>query len=1098
MPACPSCGKDLPGEFPFCPFCGAAINGDQRAPVREERKVITVLFCDLVGSTAQADQLDPEDVRALLSRYHAHVKGELERFGGTVEKFIGDAVVALFGAPKAHEDDPERAVRAALVLRDWVAGQPDLSVRIAVNTGEALVALGARLDEGEGMASGDVLNTAARMQSAAPVDGILVGEQTYRATERVIEYRATDPIVAKGKPEPVAVWEAVGARTRFGVDLAVPSTPLVGRERELSVLTSALDRVCVERTPQLLTLVGVPGIGKSRLVAELFAAADQRDELITWRQGRSLPYGAGGSYWAFGEIVKAQAGVLESDQPEVAGQKLGQMVAALLREERDGRWVTAHLRPLAGLEGSAGTGDRRGEAFAAWRRYVEALAEGGPVVLVFEDLHWADDGMLDFVDHLAERLAEVPVLLIATARPELYARRSAWGGGKLNATAVSLAPLSDDQTSELIGRLISENLLSADAQTQVLDRAGGNPLYAQEFVRMATDRVDDGRDLPETVQGIIAARLDSLPEEDKALLQYASVVGSVFWSGAVASVGGEDRFEIEEQLHELERREFVRRERQSSVDGETEYAFRHALVREVAYGSIPRRERADCHGRAAEWIEAIGRPEDHADLLAYHYLAALDLRRATSGETGPVPPGALDALLLAGDRAFALNAFPDAARFYEQALDLGADRDGDHLFRLGIALMRMDDARARESFEEARDAFLVAGEPDRAAEAECETSNHWWYTGNHAEAQRARDRAEALLEDRRETAATARALAILTSAAMVAFDNERTIELGRECLTLGERLGLTDVVARALGLIGIARAYLGEVTQGLADMREAKELATESRLPIAGALANNLAQTTWELGGDRAEAEAIHLEAIEQGDFYADAPNVRWHRAMLIGLSYDLGRWDEALERADRFIADCETAPHYLEPLGHQIRALISLSRGDHVAAVRSAERSLELTEDATDPQARAANLATVARAHVEAGNVVPTARVAAIRTLLSERRFPYAARAALEVFAEPLGLIDDLRAFWTDEPEANARTVALAILDGDPERAADILRETNDFSREAYVRMHAARRLAQSGDRRGAQEQAELALAFFRPVGARAYVEECESYVTG
>jgi class 3 adenylate cyclase len=347
MGACPSCGRELPGEFPFCPFCGAALAAE--TPAREERKIVTVVFCDLVGSTARAERLDPEDVRALLSNYHARVREQLERFGGTVEKFIGDAVVALFGAPVAHEDDPERAVRAALAILDWAADEPDLSVRIGVNTGEALVTVGARLHEGEGMASGDVVNTAARLQSAAPVDGILVGAQTFRATERSIAYRSVEAVDAKGKEEPVPAWEALEARARFGVDVARRSAaPLVGRDREVELLVAALERAAGERTPQLVTLVGVPGIGKSRLLAELFHAIECAARLVTWRQGRSLPYGEGVSYWAVGEMVKAQAGILETDIEAEAADKLAAAVGRLLPDETEARWVTSTCVPSPG------------------------------------------------------------------------------------------------------------------------------------------------------------------------------------------------------------------------------------------------------------------------------------------------------------------------------------------------------------------------------------------------------------------------------------------------------------------------------------------------------------------------------------------------------------------------------------------------------------------------------------------------------------------------------------------------------------------------------------------------------------------------------
>src|SRR5690348_2728147 len=331
MVTCPACGQENPDTSRFCGMCGAALV-PASAPPREERKVVTILFTDLVGSTARAEGLDPEDVRATLSAYYAQLRGELERHGGTVEKFIGDAVMAIFGAPVTHEDDPERAVRAALAIRDSVGG--DLEIRTAVNTGEALVALGARAVEGEGMVSGDVVNTAARLQSAAPVNGILVGEATYRATRHAIEYREAPPVEAKGKSRPVPVWEAVAVRSRFGSDVEQKlRTPLVGREYERKLIADALERARTEQSAQLVTLVGVPGIGKSRLVAELFQITEADPDLINWRQGRSLPYGERVSFWALGEIVKAHAGILESDDTAAAEQKIGAMVEALAADE---------------------------------------------------------------------------------------------------------------------------------------------------------------------------------------------------------------------------------------------------------------------------------------------------------------------------------------------------------------------------------------------------------------------------------------------------------------------------------------------------------------------------------------------------------------------------------------------------------------------------------------------------------------------------------------------------------------------------------------------------------------------------------------------
>src|SRR3954468_12384677 len=582
MVTCPACGHENLDSSRFCGMCGASLV-PAAAPPREERKVVTILFTDLVGSTARAEGLDPEDVSATLSAYYAQLRAELERFGGTVEKFIGDAVMPVFGAPVAHEDDAERAVRAALAIRDSIG--EELQIRTAVNTGEALVALGAKPSEGEGMVSGDVVNTAARLQSSAPVNGILVGEATYRATRHAIDYGDAPAVEAKGKSQPVKVWQAVAARSRFGSDVEQKlRTPLVGRQRERGLLADALAHARTEQSAQLVTLVGVPGIGKSRLVAELFQIIEAEPDLTNWRQGRSLPYGERVSFWALGEIVKAHAGILESDDTADAEEKLGAMVEGLAEDEREREWLARHTRPLVGLEGAERT--EREEAFAAWRRLLEAAAEQRPLVLVFEDLHWADDGLLDFVDHLPDWATTVPLLVVGTARPELLDRRPGWGGGKRNAFTLSIGALSDEETGQLLRRLLDRPVLDADAQQAVLQRAEGNPLYAEEYARMLAENEGGDLPLPETVQGLIAARIDGLAPAEKALLQDASVVGKVFWPGALP---GAD----EQILHALERKEFIRRDRRSAIAGETQYAFLHALVRDVGYGQIPRSERAE-------------------------------------------------------------------------------------------------------------------------------------------------------------------------------------------------------------------------------------------------------------------------------------------------------------------------------------------------------------------------------------------------------------------------------------------------------------------------------------------------------------------------
>jgi class 3 adenylate cyclase len=639
----------LPGQFLFCPFCGAAQNGQPAGSGVQERKVVSVLFCDLVGFTAASETVDPEDVQARLRPYHERVRGVLERHGGTVEKFVGDAVMAVFGAPAAHEDDAERAVRAGLRILEAIEelneadAELELQVRVGINTGEAVVALGARVDEGEGLVMGDVVNTAARIQGVAPVGGVAVGEQTFRATSRVFAYEPLAPVSVKGKAEPVSLWRATAAVARFGTDVTRQfTTPLVGRELEKSLLIGTFERSAQQRSVQLVTVVGEPGVGKSRLVAELFAYLETKPELTRWRQGRCLPYGEGITFWALGEIVKAEASILESDAADLAMAKLE---AAVSPDEPERRWLVQRLAPLVGVE--AASSAERQELFTAWRRFLEGLAAARPSVLVFEDLHWADEALLAFLEHLAEWAEGVPLFLLCTARPELHERHSGWAGGIRNATTINLQPLSDPETAELVSHLVTTMVLGPELQEGVLERAGGNPLYAEEFVRLFADRGvapgDEVPELPESLQALIAARLDTLPAERKNLLQDAAVLGKVFWVGALAEIGGRNADELERALHELVRKELVRPARVSSIEGENEYSFWHVLVRDVAYGQIPRGERARRHRAAAAWIErqAHGRVEDLAEVLAHHYLQALELVEAagTPGAAFPVVGG---------------------------------------------------------------------------------------------------------------------------------------------------------------------------------------------------------------------------------------------------------------------------------------------------------------------------------------------------------------------------------------------------------------------------------------------------------------------------
>ena len=435
MPACPKCGEENPERARFCWSCGAAIAETPRSGA-EERKIVSVLFVDLVGFTAASEQADPEDVRARLRPYHARVKLEIERFGGTVEKFVGDAVMAVFGAPVAHEDDAERAVSSALrilaaidELNDEHPGL-ELAVRGAVNTGEAMVTLSARPAEGEGMVAGDVVNTAARLQQHAPVGGIVVGEGTYRATQALFEYEPLEPVTAKGKSQTLSLWHAVAPRRRFGVDVEpILQTPLIGRDDDLALLQSTYARTLREVSTQLVTIMGEPGVGKTRLTAEFRRWVDDQPEIVFWRQGRSLPYGEGITYWALGEMIKAQAGILESDGRDQAAAKLVVAVDEVAADNDERDWLRSSLAPLVGASDMVASSERD-ETFTAWRRFVEGVAAQRPLILVFEDLHWADDALLAFVEHLVDWTAGVPLLVLCTSRPELFENHPGWGGDR--------------------------------------------------------------------------------------------------------------------------------------------------------------------------------------------------------------------------------------------------------------------------------------------------------------------------------------------------------------------------------------------------------------------------------------------------------------------------------------------------------------------------------------------------------------------------------------------------------------------------------------------------------------------------------------------
>ena len=1094
--ACSECGAEVPPGADFCPACGAPVT-PQQAPAGEERKVVTVLFADLVDSTAQAERLDPEDMRGLVSPYFTRVRAELESFGGTVEKFIGDAVMAVFGAPTVHEDDPERAVRAALEIRDWASQQNELQVRIAVNTGEALVALGADTGAGEGMVSGDVVNTASRLQTAAPVGGILVGETTYRATTGAVEYREVTPVEAKGKREPVPVWEVVGLREQ--ADRA--ATPLVGRGPELSQLLDALARVREERGPQLVSLVGVPGIGKTRLARELVLAIQADPGAASWLLGRCLPYGDGISFIALAEMARSVAGILTSDSHEEATAKLRGALDAL-PGELDTPWLEAHLRPLVGLESeSAGRGE---DSFGAWRRFFEALAERRPLVLVFEDLHWADPGVLDFVDHLVDWTSGVPLLVLCTARPELLERRPGWAGGKRNAITITLSPLSDEETGDLVAALLGGSELPAGLADRLLAHAGGNPLYAEEYARMLVERgfllrengswrlAEPDLPLPESVQGTIAARVDALPADEKAVLQQAAVVGKVFWLGAVAALADSERESAERLLHALERKEFVRRERRSSVAGDVQYTFRHVLVRDVAYGQLPRARRAESHLHTAAWLESVAGAEELAEQLAHHYTCVVELHRVLGEGTDDIAAQAIEAFHQAAERALGANAFEAARRFFAAELDLRAEDDP----RRPYALLGLGKARSHaegggiEELEQAYEALEAAGDRETAAEVASALGPLFWSRGDTEPANRWLNRAAELVSDLPPSLTKAEVLSRLASLRSVQDQAEEAIGLAEAALELAEQVGSEDVRARALGALANARTQTGDWS-GFDDYALSIEIATKLKSPNAIMSLINYAGSLIAFG-DLEGAFELQARGRELARELGEGRYTAWLHAEQVTESYWRGRWDDALRVADEIVGTAGGAAAYMAIPARLTRARIMFDRGQERAALEDLEHALAQALEIGEVQVVAPALALRARLRLDSDPAAAETDVSEVLVRIE----------GAEVWASlawaDLGVVLAELELPFPQIEASSRWIEAArSFANEPIAAAELYREIGSRPDEAYARLRAAQLLLAEGETDAAETQVTRARDFYRSVDATARLAAAEELLS-
>jgi class 3 adenylate cyclase/tetratricopeptide (TPR) repeat protein/energy-coupling factor transporter ATP-binding protein EcfA2 len=674
---CPSCGRGNAAGARFCSHCGAQLDGVGRPA--EERKLVSILFVDLVGFTARSDGADPEDVRDALHLYHAEAKRRIEEHGGILEKFIGDAVMAVFGAPTSHGDDAERAIRAALSVLEGVgevnrAHGLELAVRAAVNTGEAVVTLGAQ--QGEALAIGDVVNTASRLQTAAPTGRVIVGAETHRATRHSIRFEAAPAIEAKGKAEPVEAWLVVEAVTEPS-ERPLAQRELVGRSHELELLRTIWTRAVTERRPHLVTVVGPPGIGKSTLCRELSGVVAASKGRVL--RGRCLPYGEQAGYQAFSFLLRDACGIIASDPPSVARGKLEETVAAVLPES-EAADTARYLALLVGLAPAADVQVSRALLFFAARRFVECLGQVQPTLLVYEDVHWAQESEIELLEFLSRHVRDTPVVLIASSRPELLDARPAWGSGLAPSSTIPLDPLEPEHALELAAAIVRELPDRVVDLPRLVEISGGNPLFLEELAASVAEVGEEGK-LPVTVREAIAARIDALPADVRAALLAAAVVGRTFWRGVLASFDGID--DVDEALSVLEVRDLVRRDPASQLSGDAQFTFKHMLIREVAYSTVPRATRRRRHAEVARSIEAaVGESaETLHSILAYHW------------SEGGEPSRAIPYLLAAAEvarRNWAQGAVID---LYSKALELAADQELRREIRLrrGLALVAIQD-----------------------------------------------------------------------------------------------------------------------------------------------------------------------------------------------------------------------------------------------------------------------------------------------------------------------------------------------------------------------------------------------------------------------
>ena len=990
---CPSCGSTNPAGQRFCGECGTplttavpaptpvAVAPSVEAPV-SERRLVSLLFADLVGFTSLSESRDPEAVRELLSRYFDTCRRLVELYGGTVEKFIGDAVMAVWGTPVATEDDAERAVRAALDLVAAVSalgdevGAPELRARAGVLTGEAAVNLAA---VGEGMVAGDLVNTASRVQSVAEPGTVLVGEATRRATERAIVYEPAGEHELKGKAEAVPVWRAL--RVVSGVRGQLKSegleAPFVGRDRELRQIKDLFHVAADEQRAQLVSVTGIAGIGKSRLSWEFYKYIDGLADTAYWHRGRCLAYGEGVTYWALADMVRMRCLIAEDDDTQTALQKLHATLEEHLLDADERRFVEPRLAQLLAV-GEQEARDRQ-DLFAAWRLFFERLADTYPTVLAFEDMQWADASLLDFVEYLLEWSRNHPIFVVTLARPELLERRRTWGAGHRNFTSIYLEPLSESAMEELLTGLVPG--LPESLRRQILERAEGVPLYAVETVRMLLDRgllVEDGAsyrvageieslEVPETLHALVAARLDGLQPDERRLLQDAAVLGKTFAPDALAALAELDRPRLDELLTTLVRREVLGLQSDPRSPEQGQYGFLQDLLRHVAYETLPKRERREKHLAAADYLSRALAEDEIGEVVASHLVDAYRLD-PDAADAGPLRARACAAVLRAGERAASVGASVEGLRYFEQAAELSDDSvdEAAALLRAGEMAYAAGDQRAASLFERAGAHYAQAGDTHAAARV----------AGLHAQAEQRLGRLEDAIErmeaayaaigDDEADADLAFLLARLASAHVFAGNFDRATELNERAFDLAEALKLPDVVGRA----AITKAFMISNHRPM-EARALFQLALDSAVEreddeSASHTLGNLSDLT--LQRDQYAESVAYLErALELARKVGDHGR-EWFA--LAELSYALtmiGRWDEALARLAEIPREqLDVDANLLSPASGPVELYLHRGELDKARELLAVYARFEHSDDL---QARGCYLAGLAAVRLAEGN---------------------------------------------------------------------------------------------------------------------------------